>query len=110
LRDSRKKEDEYDQAIFQLMEARRQQYGRKSERFIDEENPQIPLFPVEFNTTNPDPSPDDIETVTYTRPKGGKRRPLDTSWLPKREVILKGLFSVMRVRYLIRLVQKILLL
>ena len=84
----KKKEADYYRVVQQLMEARRNQFGRKSERFVDDENPQVPLFPVEFDSSEPNPNPDDIETVTYQRKKGGNRRSLDMSGLPQREVIL----------------------
>ena len=83
-----KKERDYDLLIHQYLEAQRQRFGRKSERFVDEENPQVPLFPVEFDGNDPAPKPQDIETVTYKRKKGGQRRSLDTSGFPHREVIL----------------------
>ena len=83
-----KKERDYDLLIHHYLEAQRQRFGRKSERFVDEENPQVPLFPVEFDGNDPAPKPQDIETVTYKRKKGGQRRSLDTSGFPHREVIL----------------------
>ena len=84
-----KKERDYDLLIQKYMATQRTIFGRKSERFVDEENPQMPLFPVEFDGSDPDPKPEDIETITYKRPKGGKRRPLDMSGFPHREVILR---------------------
>lgn len=83
-----KKERDYDLLIQKYMATQRTIFGRKSERFVDEENPQMPLFPVEFDGSDPDPKPEDIETITYKRPKGGKLRPLDMSGFPHREVIL----------------------
>jgi len=83
-----KKERDYDLLIQKYMEAQRNRFGRKSEQFIDESNPQVPLFPTVFDDSAPNPKPEDIETVTYKRKKGGQRRALDTSGIPHREVIL----------------------
>jgi len=83
-----KKERDYDLLIQAYLESQRQRFGRKSERFVDEENPQLSLFPVEFDGNDPAPKPEDIETVTYKRKKGGQRRSLDTTGIPQREVIL----------------------
>jgi transposase len=83
-----KKERDYDFLVQKYMEAQRNRFGRKSERFVDEENPQLPLFPVEFEPNAPDPNPEDIETVSYQRKKGGQRRSLDTSGFPQRDVVL----------------------
>ena len=84
----KKKESDYDLLVQRHMELQRNQFGRKTERFVDDENPQASLFPVEFDSNDPNPNPDDIETITYQRQKGGKRRSLDMSDLPKREVEL----------------------
>jgi transposase len=83
-----KKERDYDLLVQKHMAAQRNQFGQKSERFVDESNLQMPLFPTEFDGNNPEPKPEDIETITYKRPKGGKRRPLDMSGFPHREVVL----------------------
>ena len=84
----KKKESDYALLVQRHMELQRNQFGRKTERFVDDENPQASLFPVEFDGNDPNPNPDDIETITYQRQKGGKRRSLDMSDLPKREVEL----------------------
>ena len=84
----KKKESDYDLLVQQYMELQRNRFGRKSERFVDEENPQAPLLPVEFDNSDPKPNPEDVEEVVYVRGKGGKRRPLDMSGFPRREVIL----------------------
>jgi transposase len=83
-----KKEAEYIQLIQKHIEAQRHRFGQKSERFVSEENPQMPLFPVEFDSSEPPAPPEDIETVTYTRKRGGQRRELDMSGLPQREEII----------------------
>ena len=84
----KKKESDYALLVQRHMELQRNQFGRKAERFVDDENPQASLFPVEFDGNDPNPNPDDIETITYQRQKGGKRRSLDMSDLPRREVEL----------------------
>ena len=84
----KKKESDYALLVQRHMELQRNRFGRKAERFVDDENPQASLFPVEFDGNDPNPNPDDIETITYQRQKGGKRRSLDMSDLPKREVVL----------------------
>jgi transposase len=83
-----KQKESYDLLIQKYMEAQRNRFGRKSERFVDNENPQLSLFPIAFEGSDPNPKPEDIETVSYQRKKGGQRRSLDTSGIPQREVIL----------------------
>ena len=84
----KKKESDFDRVVQQLMELQRNRFGRKTERFVDDENPQVPLFPVEFDDSPPNPDSEDIEVVAYKRKKGGGRRPLDLSGLPHREEIV----------------------
>ena len=79
---------EYEIAIQALLQAQRERFGRKTERFIDSENPQLPLFPDSVEAPNPETSeaepthPDDIEDITYKR---SKRKPRDISGIPTRE-------------------------
>ena len=85
----KKQESDYDRLVQRHMELQRNRFGRKCERFVDDENPQTLLFPVEFDGCDPNPDPDDIEVVTFTRKKGGGRRPLDMSGLPQREETIR---------------------
>jgi len=85
----KKKEDDYDRLVQKHMEMMRNRFGRKSERFVDCENPQELLFPIEFDGVDPNPDPEDIEPVSPNKSRTPrKRRSLEMSNLPQREVIV----------------------
>lgn len=84
---------EYENIRQALLQAQRERFGRKTERFVESENPQLPLFPdtqpevQSGSESNPEPDPEDIEEITYkrTKNKGGKNKPCD---IPTREEVL----------------------
>lgn len=76
-------ETEYDRIITAYKQAQREKFASTSERFVDEQN-QFPLF--ESGAVEPDHN-DEVEEITYTRKKPG-RKPRDLSGLPTREVII----------------------
>ena len=84
---------EHDVLIQAYLQAQRDLFGRKTERFVDSENPQLPLFPDTQPETEPgesadaEPAPSDVEEIIYTRTKnkGSKNKNSD---IPTREVVL----------------------
>ena len=79
----------YDRLYQSCLDAQRYRFGTRSERFIgDDANQQpLPLFdtnaPPAVNTNNDDDK--NIETITYTRNKKGKKKP---PTIPTREEII----------------------
>ena len=79
--------DEYDRVIDQLSQALRNRFGKKSESFIDTENPQLPLFEtLQGEDESPD-DPEDRELITYTRKKRSTKH-TDGRDIPVREIII----------------------
>ena len=82
----------YDQLLFQMKDMLRHRFGRRSERFIDPENPQASLFD-QGQPSDSDPSPDDDDNTSDTvvaidsrRRKNAKRQ--FSKDLPRREIII----------------------
>jgi len=84
----KEKDADFDRLTLSYMQAMRDRYGRKTERFVDDENPNLPLFPVTIDSVEFPSDPEDIEDIRHTPKKRGKRRPLDPAGIPSREVIL----------------------
>jgi transposase len=80
-------QNKYDRLYQSFLDAQRHQYGTRSERFIDEGQLHLPLFdtnePPAVTTDNDDDK--NIETITYTRNKKGKKKP---PTIPTREEII----------------------
>jgi len=78
--------DEYERLDSQLSELRRLRFGKKSERFINSDELQEPLFSdmvSENNTQNED----DVELITYTRKKRDPNSKTEKE-IPVREIII----------------------
>ena len=78
--------DEYDRLILAFRQSQRAQFGKKSERFIDDENPQLALFDSSADK-NDTTDPKNVETITYKRSRKGKGSSGSTD-IPTREVIM----------------------
>ena len=80
---------EYDRIIQAFKQAQRERFGKKSERFIDEESGQLDMFSSadENNTSTEEPENSDVETITYVRKKQTKKQTAGLS-IPTREVII----------------------
>lgn len=78
---------EYDKLLTAFKEAQRARFGRKSERFVDDGNIQLSLFEINIEPDQKPTDPNDIETITYQRPKS-KKSIQDTAGIPHREVII----------------------
>lgn len=89
-----KLEAQYNQVVAELLAVKRAQYGKKSERFVMDDDAigmtQQPLFETKEETeSNDTPKPEDLETITYKRKKRRpKQAPNDVDAIPKREVII----------------------
>jgi len=85
---------EYERAIAALLQAQRERFGRKTERFVDTENQQLSLFDdpqlTDESSESSEPpessevAPEDVEEITYTR----KRTKNGTVEIPTREEII----------------------
>jgi ElaB/YqjD/DUF883 family membrane-anchored ribosome-binding protein len=84
-------QSEYDRVVQAFLEAQRNRFGKKSERFVldDPESGihQQPLFEFESDL-DPETKPEDIELITYTRKKSGKKKPNKIDDIPVREIII----------------------
>lgn len=80
--------DEFERLRISYMQALRARFGRKTERFVDEENPQQRLFDsiVTDNTARESIDPEDEEPITYKKPRNKRKR--DTAGIPEREVTI----------------------
>ena len=83
--------NEYENLRDAFLQAQRAVFGRKTERFIDMQGNQIPLFEDKAKFKD-DAKKDEgknpnNETITYTRKKPGSKDP-DLSKLPTREVVI----------------------
>ena len=78
--------DEYERLDSQLSELKRLRFGKKSERFINSDELQEPLFPdmVSENNTQND---DGVELITYTRKKRDPNAKTEKE-IPVREIII----------------------
>ena len=80
-------EEEYDNLMAVIKNANRKLYGKKSERYIDEEdNPQLSLFDDIPPGASPEEAKAETEDISYQRKK--KKRKADYSKLPRREKII----------------------
>ena len=84
---------EYERILHIYLQAQRERFGRKTERFVDAQNPQLPLFPDtlpeaqigEEPATETDP--EDIEDITYKRPRNKGKKNKDSD-IPTREEVV----------------------
>jgi transposase len=80
--------DEYERLVQSLIQTNRDRFGKKSERFIDEHNPQLRLF----ETPGSEPSKtkrtdDDEELISYRRKKNTHKNS-GTCGIPIKDVII----------------------
>ena len=80
----------YDSLQHQVQLLLRSRYGKKSERMVDETNPQLELFPAEAlaDTTADESTSQDDETVEVPAHKRRSRGKKDTSKLPRKIAII----------------------
>jgi len=74
----------YEARIEKLLHLQREKFGRKSERFVDED--QIPLFDLESDHVDLDD--DDLEDITYKRSKAKPKKKKNLDDLPQCNVII----------------------
>lgn len=79
--------DEFERLRISYMQALRHRFGRRTERFVDEENPQQPLFDSIAPTQSSEPiAAEDEEVITHKKPRDKRKR--NTAGIPHREVII----------------------
>ena len=78
-------ESEIEHMGLQIESLRRQLYGKKTERYIEDGNEQLSLFKTESPMESEEevPAEKKKQTITYTRTVSGKKETKDLSHLPK---------------------------